>query len=547
MRAAVIAIVVGAVLAPPAMAETPQEIRFHGGAYDSASAIATDAGGNSYVAGYSESREGKDSFVVIKLGPDGAVRWTARYDGSRGGVGGQADAVTVDAAGNVYAAGFIHDGVMFAQNYDYLVVKFGPDGAQRWAHRYNGPGNVYDFARAIAVDGAGNVYVTGFSHGTGYGYDWATLKLSPTGTLLWERRLSGPANESDDRASELALLPGGDLVVAGVTQTGGEQFPDNDVELVAYDPQGTVVWQRRWSDTAISHEFVFDLDVDGSGRIAITGTTQENTSPYVPPLPLTQRYDGGGTLLQTIRTDGGSSVDVDGAGNFFVAGSFVSSPSTVAKFSAAGARVWSTPLTFGDFEFLSMPVVAADAAGAVTVAGTLRDTSTHNDHFLTIRYAADGRELWRHRFAGEADAGQRDQVADLAIDAAGAALVTGTSWNGYISIGGTAEDIVTLKFAAGAAPALGAPTGLQASALSASQIRLTWQDNAGTEDGFRIERCAGLGCTAFTQIAVVGHDVTSYVDGGLARNSQYSYRVRAFNAGGVSAYTNVATTKTRRK
>jgi hypothetical protein len=546
MRAAVIAIAVGVVLAPPAVADTPQEIRFHGGAYDQASAIATDASGNSYVGGYSESREGRDSFVVIKLGPDGALRWTARYDGSRGGVGGQADAVTVDAAGNVYAAGFIHDGVMFNQNYDYLVVKFGPDGVQRWAHRYNGPGNVYDFARQVAVDGAGNVYVTGFSHGEAFGYDWATLKLSPTGALLWERRVSGPG-QSDDRASELALLPGGNLVVAGVTQTGGEQFPDNDVELVAYDPQGTVVWQRRWSDAAISHEFVFDLDVDGSGRIAITGTTQENTSPYVPPLPLTQRYDSGGMLLQTIRTDGGSSVDVDGAGNFFVAGSFVSSPSTVAKFSAAGARVWSTPLTFGDFEFLSMPVVAADAAGAVTVAGTLRDTSTHNDHFLTIRYAADGRELWRHRFAGEADAGQRDQVADLAIDAAGAALVTGTSWNGYISSGGTAEDIVTLKFAAGAAPALVAPSRLEATGVSSSQIRLTWQDNAGTEDGFRIERCAGLGCSAFSEVAVVGHDVTSYVDGGLARNSSYSYRVRAFNAGGASAYSNVATGKTRRK
>jgi len=44
----------------------------------------------------------------------------------------------------------------------------------------------------------------------------------------------------------------------------------------------------------------------------------------------------------------------------------------------------------------------------------------------------------------------------------------------------------------------------------------------------------------------VGHDVTSYTDGGLARNTQYSYRVRAFNAGGVSAYSNVATGKTRR-
>jgi hypothetical protein len=62
-----------------------------------------------------------------------------------------------------------------------------------------------------------------------------------------------------------------------------------------------------------------------------------------------------------------------------------------------------------------------------------------------------------------------------------------------------------------------------------------------------VERCAGTGCTAFSQVAVVGHDVTSYVDGGLARNTAYSYRVRAFNAGGVSTYSNTATAKTRRK
>ena len=76
---------------------------------------------------------------------------------------------------------------------------------------------------------------------------------------------------------------------------------------------------------------------------------------------------------------------------------------------------------------------------------------------------------------------------------------------------------------------------------------MRWQDNAGTEDGFRIERCAGTGCTGFVQIAVVGHDVTSFLDDGLARNASYSYRVRAFNAGGVSAYSSTATAKTRRK
>jgi hypothetical protein len=45
----------------------------------------------------------------------------------------------------------------------------------------------------------------------------------------------------------------------------------------------------------------------------------------------------------------------------------------------------------------------------------------------------------------------------------------------------------------------------------------------------------------------VGHDVTGYVDGGLARNTSYTYRVRAFGGGGVSAYSNTATAKTRRR
>ena len=108
---------------------------------------------------------------------------------------------------------------------------------------------------------------------------------------------------------------------------------------------------------------------------------------------------------------------------------------------------------------------------------------------------------------------QPDEVAGLAVDASDAVLVTGTSWNGYVSIGGTATDIVTLKFAAGAAPALLAPSRLDATALSRSEIRLRWQDNAGTEDGFRIERCAGVGCTGFVQVAAVGRNATSYVDG----------------------------------
>jgi tripartite motif-containing protein 71 len=99
-------------------------------------------------------------------------------------------------------------------------------------------------------------------------------------------------------------------------------------------------------------------------------------------------------------------------------------------------------------------------------------------------------------------------------------------------------------FAAPATPA--APTNLAATAVSRSQINLAWTDNATNEDGLKIERCKGSTCTNFVQITTVGPNVTTYVNTGLSRNTAYRYRVRAYNAGGNSAYSNTASATTPR-
>ena len=531
-------------LAVPAAA-SPQVMRFHGGGYDRASSIAIDDSGNVHIGAAVDTAGNASTFAVVKLDPAGGLLWRRTYSGARGGVGGEAFAVTVDASGNAYAAGYVGDGVMFNDNLDYLVVKLGPDGTERWAYRYNGPGNNTDLAHHIAVDAAGNAYVSGYSYGQGY--DWATLKLSPTGGLLWERRHSG-VGSADDRVGGMALAPSGNLVVTGFTKNTGDG-QTNDVETLTYDPQGAVVWRRSWTAVATSHEVVNDVDVDGAGRIALTGTTAENPGPYAVPFPVTLRYSAAGSLLQTIQGEGagGDSVDLDASGNALLVGALLATPggSTVARYDAAGNRGWLTPLALEAGDALWTPDVVADAAGNVTVAGTVIATGVHNQDYLTIRYAPDGRELWRHRFNGPA--GGDDRVAGLALDGSGAALVAGTSWNGYLSIGGTAEDVVSLRFAPGTVPTLSAPSDLTATATSANAIRLRWQDNAGTETGYEIERCAGTGCTSFVQVATAGRDATEYVDGGLARNTQYRYRVRAFNASASSAYSNVASAKTPRR
>ncbi|HYN25821.1 MAG TPA: fibronectin type III domain-containing protein, partial [Pyrinomonadaceae bacterium] len=92
-----------------------------------------------------------------------------------------------------------------------------------------------------------------------------------------------------------------------------------------------------------------------------------------------------------------------------------------------------------------------------------------------------------------------------------------------------------------------APTNLVATGVSSSQINLTWTDNSTNETGFRIERCQGSTCTNFAFLTNVGPNTgntASYSNTGLAKNKWYTYRVRAFNDVGNSAYSNKAKAKT---
>ncbi|MCF7954780.1 MAG: DUF6288 domain-containing protein [Phycisphaerae bacterium] len=106
---------------------------------------------------------------------------------------------------------------------------------------------------------------------------------------------------------------------------------------------------------------------------------------------------------------------------------------------------------------------------------------------------------------------------------------------------GSSVDLVVSTGPAPAPPA--APSGLSATAISKSQIDISWTDNATNETGFKIER-SDRNNGNFVQIATVGADVTSFSDTGLKKNTTYYYRVRATNASGDSAYSNEASAKT---
>lgn len=80
-----------------------------------------------------------------------------------------------------------------------------------------------------------------------------------------------------------------------------------------------------------------------------------------------------------------------------------------------------------------------------------------------------------------------------------------------------------------------APSNVSATPQGSTTIDLTWQDNSDNEDGFLIQRKLGVGGT-FADLATVGADVTFFQDLGLVPNTEYCYRVRAFNGAGNSAY-----------
>ena len=87
-----------------------------------------------------------------------------------------------------------------------------------------------------------------------------------------------------------------------------------------------------------------------------------------------------------------------------------------------------------------------------------------------------------------------------------------------------------------------APSNLTGLAMSHDHVELGWSDNSSDESGFQVERCAGpmASCISFVQIAQVSADITGVSDLGLPGQTTYTYRVRAFNGNGQSAYSNSA-------
>ena len=405
-------------------------IKNHPNGFSAAKAVqvATDKAGNVYETYYTTSfKLGASSTTTTKYGPDGTQLWV--QDLSQGQYSGTTPVdMAVDGDGNVYVTGYSQSRTYFGNyHYDYITVKYSTAGYQRWVSRYDSsvPGAATDdFARALALDAEGNVYVTGSSATGGSN----TVKYDTNGKQLWATHNKGTLN---DVAADGA---GG----AYVTGTGPSKA--NFVTL-RYNANGKRLWRATYNSPSKGIDVAKTLAVDATGNVVVTGSSAGDyaTVKYSPAgkRQWAARYDG-----PAKGTDAPQAIAVDATGNVLVtgtsAGTGTGADYATLKYSPAGAQEWVARYNSPGNGTDQANAVAADAVGNVYVTGGA------GGQYATLRYSTAGKQQWVVRYANTDNQYNQPGPASakaIALDAQASVIVTGNANTLY-----NFDNVATIKY-----------------------------------------------------------------------------------------------------
>jgi len=231
--------------------------------FDEANAIAVDASGDVYVTGKSYGAGTLADLATIKYNALGEMQWVARYNGSANSWDEGVD-IAVDESSNVYVTGRTRS---TASGEDFVTIKYDVTGATQWINRYNGPQNNWDEATALALDDVGNVYVTGLSNGYG---DYATVKYSNSGVQQWIARSSNSEGRSYDYPYDLAVDASGNVYITGFNIGSRD---DADFTTIKYDASGIEQWIAQYNGPGNSYDEAWSIAVDAAGQVYVAGTS----------------------------------------------------------------------------------------------------------------------------------------------------------------------------------------------------------------------------------------------------------------------------------
>ncbi|MBI2639396.1 MAG: fibronectin type III domain-containing protein [Candidatus Sungbacteria bacterium] len=470
----------------------------------------------------------------------------------------------VDSSGYIYVVGDAWSTIngYTPQGYaDSIIAKY-DSGANRLWLRMIGT-TAGDIFTSVSGDSSGNVYAAGGTYGNFDGYgsngseDAVLVKYDSSGTKIWSK----PRGTSGlDRYEAVSVDSSSGSIYAGGLVGGsliGEPYAGaNDAFLVKYASDGSIAWTRIFGTSGLDK--ITAIKVDGSSNIYVSGWIggafggqSFGGGSYDA---FVAKYSSGGDRLW-IRFAGGSGTEigegigVDSSGNSYLIGytnaSFDSQTYGgqwdifVTKFDSSGNKIWTR--FFGDADNELTHGGAVDSSGNVYVAGYYYGSSFYNqsnvgsgDIFL-MKVDSSGNKVWSQVLGTSSD---EWQLGMAAIDSSGNIYVAGKTDGALGSqTNAGSGDAFLAKFGTGGATtppppppstdttAPSIPTGLSATAVSSSQINLSWAsstDNVGVT-GYKVYR-QGAFKTDVTGL--------SYSDTSVVSDIEYCYEVSAYDAAG---------------
>ncbi|GEM_PF-1563791 len=533
--------------------------------------IVVDSQGNVYVAGafastidfdpgpgvYNlSSNQGSYDIFVAKYNANGALIWAKSFGGK---VTDRAVGVDIDDSGNVYLAGMFRDTVNFetgnpnaqlvgVQNGDMFVLKLNDQGQFRWVQKAWGLSAITPSTIAVHKK-TGAVYVGGYFNSElrfgpnpgsldriAYGSNEAFLvKYETDGSIAWTKSMGGQA-AGQERVNDIAVDTAGNVYATGSMSTltdfnifgvGGTLNASSDGYLVKYNAAGIFQW--AFAIAGSGYDEGRAVVADTNGFVYVTGHFKGNVN--FNPLGTASNLSSISSFKDAFfakYTDAGINV---WARNI---GSTTSGPQGESIGFDAEHNVYVT----GYFSY----TIDCDPGTAVA---NLTAANNASDIFYA-KYNEAGDYLWAKRIGGP------DAIAystEILLDKNGALYLCGyIKGTANFNIGST--PIVTMSSGNnnGAYFVKYTQVPVVPAQLTASfsepdmHIGLSWVDNATNESGYKVEREDGNG--GFVEIANLPANSNSYTDAAIVLQSEYKYRVKAYNNYGPSLYSNIALVNT---